>query len=238
MSYSHNHRYAVYFSGEPMGEFWNLGSQWLSRCAKGACVKPLPETLGIDPYKLKNMTSQPRRYGWHATLKAPFALKEELGFEDLHQALNNLVQQFKVFEMPALEVKMMKNFLALAPSKGMQACPELLDVGKKCVEGLHALARPLNASEIAYRKSVPLSAREEVLMLKWGYPFVQELFEFHFTLSNNLRDYEAADVSAFVQAAKMWFTSSLVPPFDRISLFVEEVKGQDFKFLHDYSIPT
>jgi len=238
MSNGQNPRYAIYFAGASQGDFWNLGSQWLSRCAAGRFMETLPKSLGVDPLVLEKMTSQPRRYGWHATLKAPFSLKEGFLFEDLHQRLNLLVHELHAFELPTLELRVMKDFLALTPVKSTQLYPQLVDVGNQCVQRLHPLARPLNENEIAYRKRVDLNPREEALMLQWGYPFVQELFEFHFTLSNNLSLYDASEVSSLIKAAKIWFKLTQPISFDRISLFVEEKRGENFMFLRDYSFTS
>ena len=53
---------------------WLAGRHWLGRCA--ALLQPLQQLAidGVAPDALHRLTAAPRRYGWHATLKAPFAL--------------------------------------------------------------------------------------------------------------------------------------------------------------------
>jgi len=236
MTNHQSYRYAVYFAGEPKGEFWRLGSKWLGRCATGESVESFPVNMGIDSQLLRRMTSQPRRYGWHATLKAPFSLRDDVPFFQLDETIKRLTQELTVFDLPCLVIKKMKNFLALAPLESTQLHLDLKTTGSRCVEALHQLAKPLNESEIAYRKSSGLTKLEEGMMLQWGYPFVHDLFEFHFTLSNGLEQFEAHEVKALEDAAHLWFNPEMRIRFDRVSLFVEDIKGSDFKFLKDYCI--
>jgi len=238
MKINPSHRYAVYFAGDPQGDFWLQGSRWLGRDATGSPIKELPSHLELDPQVHQKMTTHPRRYGWHATLKAPFSLKEQASLNDLDLAMEELAKSLFVFDLPALVVKEMKNFLALAPIESTQLCKELKLSASKCVETLHHLARPLNESEIAYRKSAQLSSSEEAMMLKWGYPFVHELFEFHFTLSNALENFEGHQVRSLTEAAHQWFAAETKLSFDRISLFVEPTPGSEFKWIKDYCIPS
>jgi Mn-dependent DtxR family transcriptional regulator len=95
----------------------------------------------------------------------------------------------------------------------------------------------LTASEIAYRNESALSEREQVLLRQWGYPYVKELYQFHFTLSDGLDTSSALEIHELTQAAKAWFDFVQPLRFDRIALFVEESKGQDFQFLTDFVIP-
>jgi hypothetical protein len=238
MKSNDSYRYAVYFSGEPLGDFWRLGSQWLGRCATGLPVDNLPSILGLDPQVHQRMTTHPKRYGWHATLKAPFSLREEISFNDLDESMQKLANDLQIFQLPSLVVQKMKIFLALAPIESTQCCNVLKATASKCVTDLHPLTRPLNEGEIAYRRSAGLNALEETMMLKWGYPFVHELFEFHFTLSNGLDQYEEEEVKSLMDAAFNWFPDQSNVTFDRISLFVEDEKGNDFRLMKDYCISS
>lgn len=183
------------------------------------------------------MTQHPRRYGWHATLKAPFRLKKDLSVETLLAELQQLSHELTVFELPLLEVKRLKNFLALAPLENQRGIEKIAAAAQQCVEHLSPCAESLTASEIAYRNESRLSEREQVLLQQWGYPYVKELYQFHFTLSDGLDTSSALEIHELTLAAKAWFDFAQPLRFDRIALFVEESKGQDFKFLTDFVIP-
>lgn len=237
MSNSKNPRYAIYFTGAPGGELWQKGSQWLGRSTTGEQVLPLPKILNLNAALHQEVTTQPRRYGWHATLKAPFALKDHVSFQELDSAMASLASKLKAFDLPTLGIKWMKGFLALAPEQSTQKYPELKGAAERCVEEIHDLVRPLNPAEMSYRKSFDLSARELEMVERWGYPYVKELFEFHFTLTNNLDLCSTQDQKKWASAAKEWFQFDRSIRFDRIALFVETDRGQDFMFLHDYTLP-
>ena len=237
MSLNKPYRYAIYFAGEPKSELWTLGSEWLGRCSMGAEIQSFESVNPINRDWRWKMTQHPRRYGWHATLKAPFRLKQDLSVETLLAELKQLSHELRVFELPLLEVKRLKNFLALAPLENQLGIEKIAAAAQQCVEHLSSCSEPLTASEIAYRNESALSEREQVLLRQWGYPYVKELYQFHFTLSDGLDTSSALEIHELTQAAKAWFDFVQPLRFDRIALFVEECKGQDFQFLTDFVIP-
>ena len=93
------HRYAVYFAPSPGSRAWLTGSHWLGRCA--ALLQPLeqPAIEGISARTLHQLTAAPRRYGWHATLKAPFDLAPTADWLALHRAVHTLAQGLRPFAL-------------------------------------------------------------------------------------------------------------------------------------------
>ena len=142
-----------------------------------------------------------------------------------------------VFELPILEVKQLRNFLALTPVENHHRIHQIRLAAQTCVEYLHEFSEPLTESEISYRNQSNLSSREQALMKQWGYPYVKELYQFHFTLSDGFDALSEFEITELTQAAKKWFNFSQPLQYDRLALFVEESKGQDFKFLSEYLIP-
>ena len=110
------HRYAVYFAPRADSAWWRAGSRWLGRCA--ARLEPLPQAPlpGVPAPELHRLTKAPRRYGWHATLKAPFALAPGVDVEQLRAALRSLCARLSSpSRCRALKVAMLDDFLALVP---------------------------------------------------------------------------------------------------------------------------
>ena len=67
-------RYAIYFVPAAVTEFFRFGSAVLGYdCYTGANVER-PSVLDSKPALWDRLTVEPRRYGFHATLKAPFHL--------------------------------------------------------------------------------------------------------------------------------------------------------------------
>ncbi|EER60933.1 protein of unknown function DUF1045, partial [Acidovorax delafieldii 2AN] len=109
------HRYAVYFAPAPGTLGWLAGSHWLGRCA--AQLEPLPQLdiAGVPKEDLHRLTAAPRRYGWHATLKAPFSLAPGVDWIALHQAVQAVARNLQPFTLPPMRVARLDDFLALVP---------------------------------------------------------------------------------------------------------------------------
>ena len=88
-------RYALYFA--PDAEWWRRGSLWLGRDAASGQQLPQPAITGLDADVQWQLTRDARRYGFHATLKAPFQLADGLTEANLHQALQEFCKQQKQY---------------------------------------------------------------------------------------------------------------------------------------------
>jgi putative phosphonate metabolism protein len=219
------HRYAIYFAPRVDSAWWRAGSRWLGRCASRP--EPLPQAPlpGVPAPELHRLTKAPRRYGWHATLKAPFALAPGVDAEQLRAGLRSLCADFEPFTMPPLKVALLDDFLALVPQAGSRAID---DIAAACVTRLHPLAAPLTPAEIERRRAAGLTQEEDALLVRWGYPFVLERYRFHLSLTGTLRDAAPSIVQAVEDAARARFAA--LPPcrFDTLSLFAEPKPGADF----------
>ena len=68
-------RYALYLTPPPDSDLWRFGCDVIGRdpVAGASCEGFSLE--GYPPDSWRSMTSDARRYGFHATLKAPFSLR-------------------------------------------------------------------------------------------------------------------------------------------------------------------
>ncbi len=226
------YRYAIYFASRPDSADWQAGSRWLGRCAASATVLSQPTVEGVTPEDFNRLTAAPRRYGWHATLKAPFALRYGTGFETLRQALKQLSGQLSAFQMPALCARKLDDFLALTP---VTASSQIDRVARQCVTTLHAFAAPLSAEALARRRAGGLTPEEDALLVRWGYPFVLKRFQFHLSLTGSLKGVSPERIDAIQTAAVRTFQT--IPPcqFDSIALFAEPRPGADFVLLEHFA---
>ena len=218
-------RYAAFLAPSLDSAWWRAGSRWLGRDAASETALVQPALQGISTSDQQRLTSAPRRYGWHATLKAPFALASSIELSTLRSGLDHICQVWAPFTMASLEVVLLDDFLVLAPHGDASAVNALAGA---CVTGLHAFAAPLSPGELARRRSVGLSAEEDALLVRWGYPFVLSRFRFHFTLTGSLRNTSPETILALEAAAAQWFGA--LPPcrFEAVSLFVEPRPDADF----------
>lgn len=225
------HRYAVYFAPSPGTLGWLAGSHWLGRCA--ALLQPLPQLAidGVPPEALQRLTATPRRYGWHATLKAPFVLAPGVDWMALHHAVQTVAQGLRAFQLPPLQVQRLGDFLALVPMPSHTANAALRDAAQACVTQLQPLAAPLSDADLARRRAVGLTARQDALMLRWGYPFVLDEFRFHMTLTGKLSQVDAATQALVLDAAQQYFSDMPTLTFDSLAVFAEPEPGADFALL-------
>ncbi len=183
-------RYAVYFAPAPDTALAALGRQWLGRDAEAGVHLPPPPCMNGAAGRWELVTASPRRYGFHATLKAPFVLSSGRMPEDLRQAVCRLAVQCRVFELPGLRVAEIGSFLALvldAPSTALSALAD------RCVAQLDGLRAPHSEAELARRRAAGLSERQLRYLERWGYPYVFDEYRFHMTLTGSIEDPKERD---------------------------------------------
>jgi len=222
------YRCAVYFVPEVHSDWWQAGSQWLGRCAASGASYAQPEIPGLDPAQWQALTADPRRYGWHATLKAPFTLASGQSLAALRSAMQALASQWPAFDLPPLRVSDHGGFLALRPQGDVT---QLNATAAACVQQLHPLAQPLSDAELARRRQAPLTPEQDSLLLAWGYPWVLNHFQFHLSLTGPLGQCPPEDKAALVQAAQARFETLPVCRFAQIALFIEPERGADFELI-------
>lgn len=227
------HRVAIYAVPAPGTDWWERGSEWLGRCASRRCGLPMPEIGRVDAAVQTALTADPRRYGWHATLKAPFRLSPQSNLWALRDAVAAICREHRAFELGDLQVTRLGSFLALRPESAPAALGALAD---DCVRRLQLLAAPLSEAELARRRRAPLTPEEDALMLAWGYPWVFDRFRFHFSLTGSLAGVPDDVVGRLWVAASRQFGA--LPPMrlDRLSIFIEPSPGADFVLLEQLEL--
>ncbi len=221
-------RYAVYFC-PPRGSAWaEAGAQWLGRCLDSGQPRTQPLPGGWTAEAFATVTRAPRRYGWHATLKAPFRLAAGRTETQLLSALRDLAGRTPGLELPPLAVQRLGNFLALAPqqpSAGLQL------LAQSCVTSLYEFAAAPDEAEIAARIAQGrLNAEQQALLRRWGYPHVLHRFRLHLTLTGDLRSLSAAQIDTLEAHARAQFSVLPQPlPLQALSLCVEPHAGAEFR---------
>jgi hypothetical protein len=196
---------------------WQAGCQWLGRDAATGERLAQAAIDGIDNAQFEALTAEPRRYGWHATLKPPFQLREGTDLKDVDTAVQTLAGQFRTGLMPPLRVALMGNFLALRPQGEPVAANAL---AAACVEALQPLGRPLSAEEMQRRRRAPLTPQQDALL---------DEFRFHCSLTGPVDGLDAGSREALMQAAGRVFNHLPPEPLDSIAIFVEPTPGADFQ---------
>lgn len=219
-------RVALYWTpdgGDPLGRF---GAHWLGRDAETDAPLAQPEVpalarRGLD---LAEITSSPRHYGFHATLKAPFA---PVG--GTPEALIAAAEAFSAatppVEGPRLVPAVLGGFVVLVPDG---PSPAVDAFAHRVVEAFEPFRAPLDDGELARRRRAGLNGRQERYLLEWGYPYVFEEFFFHMTLSQRLAPDDAEAVrSAIVERAALVADRPL--RIDALCLFEQPARDRPFR---------
>ena len=222
-------RYAVYYAPEASGALWRFGSSVLGYDAEtGAEVAVLDGWPFREP-DWPELTRDPRTYGFHGTLKAPFHLRAELKEPDLLAAARTFAAERAPFDVPRLEVTTLGSFIALVPAASE---PSLDNLAADCVRSFDRFRAPLSASDRARRLAARLSERQLRHLDIWGYPYVFDDFRFHMTLTGPLPPELREPVRAALAARH-----AEVPPgarVDGIAVFRQDTREGRFRILQRF----
>lgn len=223
-------RYAIYFAPDKQSPWWEFGAHWLGRNEHDDAVLAQPLLEEISPAALAGITAEPRRYGFHATLKAPFRLAPAHDETDLVGRLGRLAQTLAPVPLGPLRVARLGNFVALAPDSapaGLQA------LAAACVSGLDDLRAPLMEADLLYRRIDHLNQREAELLALYGYPYVMERFRLHLTLTGPIETSVAQRVIDTLASTVARLNRQAPLSLDRLCLFVERTPGAPFQRVID-----
>lgn len=217
-------RYAIYFAPGPDDDLARFGAAWLGRDAEHGVDIDQPSIVSVEPEILRRLTEEPRRYGFHATLKPPFGLATGRGEAELLAAVESFAASQCAFDLPPLQLAALSRFLALVPSQPSAPLHALAD---NCVRDLDAFREPPTTAELVRRKANGLTARQGDMLRRWGYPYVFAEYRFHMTLTGKLSPEERAAVEPALQ--------SLVTPVlaqtcrvSQLAVFAEATPGAPF----------
>lgn len=218
-------RYALYYVPKVSDPLYQVACSWLGRDpVVGRDISRSITISGLSDGDLNDLTFNARRYGFHATLKAPFELADGKSMTDLEKALEVFGTHQSAISLPSLQVEELGRFLALCPSAD---CSELMEFAAKLVREFDAFRAPISEADIVRRHPDRLSDRQRSNLLQWGYPHIFEDFRFHMTLTDRLSD-QQRDV--LLPALSDLFGPALTttPQLSSIALFVEPERGAPF----------
>src|SRR5262245_61120389 len=110
-------RYAIYFVPAADSPLYRFGSSVLGYdCHTGADVCR-PDDLATDVLEWSRLTQEPRQYGFHATLKAPFRLSSSSNESQLTSALENFAALGRVVSAITPDIRMLSGFIAIVPQR-------------------------------------------------------------------------------------------------------------------------
>ena len=210
-----NPRIALYYAPPASSAWWREGCEWLGRD---------PESGRENATPAHELTHAPRRYGWHATLVAPFHLAQGLDLADVLACARAWASAVPRFDMP-VQAAELGNFVALRPvhtydDDWMRA------LASQALQTLNVLRAPPPIDSIDRRIVPGMSARQISLLREWGYPYVLDEYRFHMTLSDSLDD---ANARASIISEWTARIDTLGPmPVHGAAIFIEPEPGAPF----------
>ncbi len=216
-------RHAIYATPAPGSPLAEAGARWLGRDAFTDAALAQPVIEGVAPADVAAFTAEPRRYGFHGTLKPPFALADGSDAAMLEAELRAFAAARPAFVL-SMTVAVQDGFLALVPA---EASPALEALAADCVAAFDRFRAPPEPADLDRRRAAGLTPRQEALLARWGYPYVLEEFRFHMTLTGRLDPDLARPLAA---AARAHFAGVLAGPvaIDTLGLFMEPARGAPF----------
>jgi putative phosphonate metabolism protein len=217
-------RIAIFFTPPADHPLTRAAALWLGRDAFSGEEFAQTAVDGFTRREVRELTAAPRRYGFHATLQAPFHLADGVSAPDVESALDTFCASLRPVSLGMLRVERLRSFFALTPPKPVEPVNTLAAEIVRCFDPFRA---PPSAEEIERRQPHRLSVRQRENLQRWGYPYVFHDFRFHMTLTGSVPEDRRPAMQALLEKR---FRPLLDEPLviDALSLFVEPNPPGDF----------
>jgi len=221
-------RYAIYFVPPAESALYRFGSSVLGYdCYTGGTLTH-PDELVRDARAWHSMVDEPRRYGFHATLKAPFHLSSACTEMQLIGALENFAASGHVISVIAPVVRMLSGFAAIL-SQQQEASLDAL--AANCTKAFDSFRAPISPQERARRIAAGLNQAQVENLDRWGYPFVFADFRFHMTLTGRIAPDARESAVALLRRSFERLCGYGAIPVDRLALLKQESSDTAFRIL-------
>lgn len=190
-------RYAIYFVPPADSALYRFGASLLGYDAFAGTRVPFADGIEAQAGGWSDVTTEPRKYGFHATLKAPMRLAAGRSEAELTSAVHEfLLTPREIPEMKPV-VRAIGSFVAIVPDTPSPALQKLAD---DCVIAFDSFRAPLAPEDRARRNVAALTEQQIKYLDRWGYPYVFGEFRFHMTLTGPLPAGQRDSILPILQA--------------------------------------
>lgn len=225
-------RYAIYFAAGADHALSRFGAELLGYDAYTGDEVSFPQAaLEVAP-DWHAITTDPRRYGYHGTLKAPMALALGRTEAELKAACARFAEKARPMPVIRPVVDTISSFIAVVPAEPVDALQQL---AADCVRDFDSFRPPLTAEERARRKPEKLGERQREYLDRWGYPYVMEQFRFHMTLTGRL-DAERRGPILEMLRGRFAALDLETLTIDRVALFRQEDAASRFRIIGEWAL--
>ena len=225
-------RYAIYFAAGSDSALSRFGAELLGYDAYTGDELPFPrEALEVAP-DWRDVSADPRKYGFHATLKAPMALAAGRTDAELMAACAMFAGKARLIPTIRPVVDAISGFIAVIPAEPVDALQEL---AADCVREFDSFRAQLTAEDRARRRPEKLSERQRDYLDRWGYPYVMEEYRFHMTLTGRL---DSERRGAILEMLRTRFATLRLGTLaiDRLSLFKQDDAKARFRIIGEWAL--
>ena len=225
-------RYAIYFAADSDSVLSRFGAELLGYDVYTGDEMPFPADASRVAPDWRDVTADPRKYGFHGTLKAPMALAPGRTEAELVAAC--VAFAGKARPMPSIRpvVDSISGFIAVIPTEPVGTLQQL---AADCVREFDDFRAPMTAEDRARRKPDKLTERQRDYLDRWGYPYVMEEFRFHMTLTGRL-DAERRGPILEMLRARFSALGLETLAIDRIALFKQDDARARFRFVGEWAL--
>ena len=225
-------RYAIYYAAVPGSELDRFGSNLLGYDAWRGEDLPFPDGVAERIPDWRDLTQDPRKYGFHATLKAPLALAEDKTEAELVTACAAFADTPRSIPIIKPVVNSISGFIAVIPA---ERSVELERLAGDCVSAFDGFRAPLTPEDRARRNPSRLTPRQRDYLDRWGYPYVMEEFRFHMTLTGRLDDTRREPILAMLRDRFAAIGLARLA-IDAIALFRQNNANSRFRILDHWKL--
>ena len=227
-------RYAIYFAAGSDSALSRFGAELLGYDAYTGDELSFPkDALQVAP-DWRDVSSDPRKYGFHGTLKAPMALASGKTEAELMAACAAFAGKARPVPVIRPIVDAISGFIAVIPAEPVEALQKL---AADCVREFDSFRAELTAEDRARRRPDKLNERQRDHLDRWGYPYVMEEFRFHMTLTGRL---DAERHGPILEMLRTRFAAlgldTLV--IDRIALFRQDDAKARFRIVGEWGLAS
>lgn len=223
-------RYAIYYAAAAGNELDRFGARWLGYDARSGKELPFPDDATQLAADWRELTSDPRKYGFHATLKPPLALAPGKSEAELLAACTAFAREPRPIPVIRPVVNSISGFIAVVPS---EPCAELELLAAACVREFDAFRAPLTPQDRARRNPSALTPQQREQLDRWSYPYAMQDFRFHMTLTGRL---DATRREPILTALRDRFAALDLATLaiDRIAVFRQDDADSRFRILQQF----
>jgi putative phosphonate metabolism protein len=225
-------RYAIYYASAPDSALDRFGAELLGYDARSGEDLPFPDDVLRAAPDWRELTEDPRKYGFHATLKAPFALAPGKTEAELLAACADFADRARPAPVIRPMVGSISGFIAVIPE---EPSDELEGFAADCVSAFDCFRAPLTAEDRARRNPQRLSPRQREYLDRWGYPYVMDEFRFHMTLTGRLGS-ERRDAVLMMLRDRFASIGPQRLAIDGIAVFCQKTSHSRFRSLKEWEL--